>query len=109
MEITPVLLFYITGIYHDKYIQLLRETESLLKNLFPAKAVCMYTCIHGELSQKLYVKQKVYWRIPNNCTASDRLKRFVFQRCRLLLVVNVTKKHSQCKYATLYGYETVAR
>jgi hypothetical protein len=32
-----------------------------------------------------------------------------FQRCRLLLVVNVKKKHTQCKYATLYGYETVAR
>jgi hypothetical protein len=50
-----------------------------------------------------------YWRMQNNCTTSDRLKRFVFQRCRLLLVVNVQKKHTQCKYATLYGYETVAR
>ncbi len=38
------------------------------------------------------------------------MKRFVFQRCgRLLLVVNVKKKHAQCKYATLYGYETVDR
>ncbi len=26
-----------------------------------------------------------------NCTTSDRFKRFVFQRCRLLLVVNVKK------------------
>jgi hypothetical protein len=51
----------------------------------------------------------LYWRMQNNCTASDRLKRFVFQRCRLLLVVNVKKKHAQCNYATLYGYETVAR
>ncbi len=50
-----------------------------------------------------------YWRMQNCCTTSDRLKRFVFQRCRLLLVVNVPKKHTQCKYATLYGYETVAR
>ncbi len=33
-----------------------------------------------------------YWSMQNNCTTSDRLKRFVFQRCRLLLVVNVTKK-----------------
>jgi hypothetical protein len=48
-----------------------------------------------------------YWRMQNNCTTSDRLKRFVFQRCRLLLVVNVKKRHAQCKYATLYGYETV--
>jgi hypothetical protein len=47
--------------------------------------------------------------MQNNCTTSDRLKRFVFQRCSLLLVVNVQKKHAQCKYATLYGYETVAR
>ncbi len=56
----------------------------------------------------------LYWRKQNNCTTSDRLKRFVFQRCRLLLVVNVKKKHTQkkytqCKYATLYGYETDAR
>ncbi len=47
--------------------------------------------------------------MQNNCTTSDRFKRLVFQRCRLLLVVNVKKKHTQCKYATLYGYETVAR
>ncbi len=47
--------------------------------------------------------------MQNNCTTSDRLKRFVFQRCRLLLVVNVKKRHAQCKYATLYGYETVVR
>jgi hypothetical protein len=33
-----------------------------------------------------------YWRMQNNCTTSDRLERFVFQRCRLLLVVNVKKK-----------------
>ncbi len=51
----------------------------------------------------------IYWRMQNNCATSDRLKRFVFQRCRLLLVVNVKQKHAQCKYATLYGYETVAR
>ncbi len=76
----------------------------------------------------------MYWRMQNNCTTSDRLKRLFFQRCRLLLVVNVKKKaHSvqicdtvrlwngrsmsnyfayastQSKYATLYGYETVAR
>ncbi len=31
---------------------------------------------------------------------ATRLKRFVFQRCRLLLVVNV-KKHTQWKYAIL--------
>jgi hypothetical protein len=47
--------------------------------------------------------------MQNNCTTSDRLKRFVFQRCRLLLVVNVKNKHTQWKYATFYGYETVAR
>jgi hypothetical protein len=41
--------------------------------------------------------------MQNNCTTSDRLKRFVFQRSRLLLVVNVKKKHAQCKCATLYG------
>ncbi len=46
--------------------------------------------------------------MQNNGTTSDRLKQFVFQRCRLLLVVNVNKKHAQCTYATLYGYETVA-
>ncbi len=50
-----------------------------------------------------------YWRMQNNCTTSDRFKRLVFQRCRLQLVVNVTKKNTLCKYATLYGYETVAR
>jgi hypothetical protein len=50
-----------------------------------------------------------YWRMQNSCITSDRFKRFVFQLCRLLLVVNVEKKHTQCKYATLYGYETVAR
>jgi hypothetical protein len=54
-------------------------------------------------------KERHYWRMQNNCTTSDRFKRFVFQRCRLLLVVNVKKKYTQCKYATLYSYETVAR
>ncbi len=62
--------------------------------------VCICTCIQ-EYTQ--------YWRMQNNCTTSDRFKRFVFQRCRLLLVVNVKKKHTQCKFATLYGYETVAQ
>jgi hypothetical protein len=47
--------------------------------------------------------------MQNNCTTSNRLKRFVFQPCRLMLVVNVKKKHTQCIYATLYGYETVTR
>ncbi len=47
--------------------------------------------------------------MQNNCTTSDRFKRFVFQRCRLQLVVNVKKKYTKCKYATLHGYETVAR
>ncbi len=51
----------------------------------------------------------VYWRMQNNCTTSYRLERFVFQLCRFLLVVNVKEKYTQCKYATLYGYETVAR
>jgi hypothetical protein len=32
--------------------------------------------------------------MQNNCTTSDRFKRFVFQRCRLLLAVNVKKKYS---------------
>ncbi len=50
-----------------------------------------------------------YWRMQNNCTTTDRFKRIVFQRCRLLLVVNAKKKYTRCKYATLYGYETVAR
>ncbi len=40
--------------------------------------------------------------MQNNWTTSDRFRRFVFQRCRLLLAVNVKKKHTQCKYATLY-------
>ncbi len=39
-------------------------------------------------------ENNTYWRMQNNCTTSDRLKRFVFQRCRLLLVVNVKKKLS---------------
>ncbi len=45
-----------------------------------------------------------YWRMQNNCTTSDRFKRFVFQRCRparWLLAVNVKKKHTQCKYADI--------
>ncbi len=33
-----------------------------------------------------------YWRMQNYCTTSDRFKRFTFQLCRLLLVVNVKKK-----------------
>jgi hypothetical protein len=54
-----------------------------------------------------------YWRMQNICTTSDRLKRFVFQRCRLLLSVVIVENLkstplSQCKYATLYGYEAVA-
>jgi hypothetical protein len=47
--------------------------------------------------------------MQNNCTTSDRFRRVFFQRRRLLLVVNVKRKHTRCKYATLYGYETVAR
>jgi hypothetical protein len=33
-----------------------------------------------------------YWRMQNNCSSSNRFKRSVFQRCSLLLVVNVKKK-----------------
>jgi hypothetical protein len=75
-----------------------------------AYVVMLFMCVCRDA---LYVRMShvcnCYWRMQNNCTTSDRFKRFVFQRCRLLLVVNVQKKYSQCKYATLYGYETVAR
>ncbi len=69
-----------------------------------------YLCVcHIKVTEILSKHSKTYWRMQNNCTTSDRLERFVFQRCRLLLVVNVKKKYAQCKYATLYGYGTVAR
>ncbi len=34
----------------------------------------------------------LHWH--NNCSPSDRLRRYVFQRCRLLLIVNVFFKKS---------------
>ncbi len=69
--------------------------------------VCMYVYIYvcmnmgrtvSSVSACMYV-----------CITSDRFRRFVFQRCRLQLVVNVKKEHTRCKYATLYGNKTVAR
>jgi hypothetical protein len=77
--------------------------------------VCMCVCIYAHVIYT-YVNNALL-SISHISTGvckiiaqqSNRLKRFVFQRCRLLLVVNVQKKHAQCKYATLYGYETVAR
>ncbi len=85
--------------------------------------VCMYVWIYctsgvqqvgprrcsGKVNRDQNKNLFQYWRMQNDCTTSDRFKRFVFQRCGLLLVVNVKKKHTECKYATLYGYETVAR
>ncbi len=72
--------------------------------------ICMYAYVwfwlESQCSPCLLWRIMSYWRMQNNCTTSDRLKRFFFQRCRLLLAVNVEKKHSQCKYATLYGCET---
>jgi hypothetical protein len=59
------------------------------------KNVQIYTHIHTQIHA--HKSTPKYWRMRNNCTTSDCLKRFVFQRCRLLLVVNVTKKHTQCK------------
>jgi hypothetical protein len=70
--------------------------------------LCMDACLYAH-SHCACMSICMYWRMQNNCTTSDSLKRFVFQRCRLLLVVNVKKKYTQCKYATLYGHETVAR
>ncbi len=47
--------------------------------------------------------------MQNNCTTSDRLKRFVFQRCRLLLIVNVKKSTLSANMRHCTVYETVAR
>jgi hypothetical protein len=79
---------------------------------FACKSWILHTYSRNKSTRSFREKRKFvlrYWRMQNNCTTSDRFKRFVFQRCRLLLVVNVKKKYTQCKYATLYGYETVAR
>jgi hypothetical protein len=50
-------------------------------------AVGFFLCVHADVCE-------AHWRLHNNCSPSDRSRRFVFQRCRLLLVVNVKKKHS---------------
>jgi hypothetical protein len=86
----------------DKYTHMCVYVRVFVR-VFVCTCVCMCVCqSHKGISF-------TYWRMQNNCTASDRFKRFFFQRCWLLLVVNVEKKHAQCKYAILYGYETVAR
>jgi hypothetical protein len=104
---TETCLYVTVRMYVGMYV-CVSHTETC-----PYVTVFVYICIH---SLQMHTKEDInahseetYWRMQNNCTTSDRLKRFVFQRCRLLLVVNVKKKHAQCKCATLYGYETVAR
>jgi hypothetical protein len=53
-----------------------------------------HTYIHTYING-IWCFNLLYWRMQNNCTTSDRFKRSVFQRCRLLLVVNVkNKSHS---------------
>ncbi len=114
-------------IYEWMIIKQVPECTMMILSWHVCVCVCVCVCMcHGVCVKRrietthtgsrtrinrVWKTERKYWRMQNNCTTSDRFRWFVFQRCRLLLVVKVEKKNTvtRCKYATLYGYETVAQ